>query len=487
MKKSLFITLETVLIAILTLAQAGCSNSVTKGHTHTYATDWSYDDDYHWLEATCEHIDEIKDKAEHEWDNGTVITEATENSTGLISYKCIICEHEKSEIIPVKEHVHTFESDWSYTEERHWKKSTCIHTDEVESLEFHKFGYFVYNNDATQKQDGTRTKTCSICNYKVTESAPGTKLYDFYEYPVDAGTGLLPTKQTTHVLFGVYPKTVVPLADNKLINENESITVGANTYYKGANNKYYAKVKEKAFKCPGYTYSDNTKVNEEFDNTYRYFEVEPIRWRLLEYKNQIYLVSTEIIEGYIPYCNKKSLTLINGNTIYNNNYKYSSIRAWLNGKYEDGDIHKYTDDIPDVFPPVFNDEPDPVNYYENNGFLQTAFTSAAQQIIKTTVVQNEDVNNRYACENTKDKVFLLSKNEISALAGSTQKNPTDYAIANHVEKYSTGGYWMTRTPYNYGDEMIIRLNEKGSYNVASYTSDDYLGIVPALIVDITLE
>lgn len=34
-------------------------------HTHTYSEEWSHDDTYHWHAATCEHTNEISDKAEH--------------------------------------------------------------------------------------------------------------------------------------------------------------------------------------------------------------------------------------------------------------------------------------------------------------------------------------------------------------------------------------------------------------------------------------
>lgn len=40
----------------------------------------------------------------------------------------------------------------------------------------HSYGEYVYNNDATQKADGTETATCSVCGGKDTRSKAGTKL-----------------------------------------------------------------------------------------------------------------------------------------------------------------------------------------------------------------------------------------------------------------------------------------------------------------------
>ncbi len=43
-------------------------------------------------------------------------------------------------------------------------------------VEGHKFGDYVYNNDATEQKDGTKTRTCSVCDEKETVTAEGTKL-----------------------------------------------------------------------------------------------------------------------------------------------------------------------------------------------------------------------------------------------------------------------------------------------------------------------
>ncbi len=39
----------------------------------------------------------------------------------------------------------------------------------------HNYGKYVYNNDATEKKDGTKTRTCSVCGDKQTVTATGTK------------------------------------------------------------------------------------------------------------------------------------------------------------------------------------------------------------------------------------------------------------------------------------------------------------------------
>lgn len=72
-------------------------------HEHTFADEWSSDENNHWYAATCAHTTETKDKAAH----------VDINTDG----KCDECEH----------HVHTYSSAWTYDETDHWHKAACDH------------------------------------------------------------------------------------------------------------------------------------------------------------------------------------------------------------------------------------------------------------------------------------------------------------------------------------------------------------------------
>lgn len=70
-------------------------------HEHEFdLTEWEYNEDSHWHKAVCEHTDEVKDKAAHVWDNGTVTTPAAPGSAGVMTYKCTVCKHTKTGPIP---------------------------------------------------------------------------------------------------------------------------------------------------------------------------------------------------------------------------------------------------------------------------------------------------------------------------------------------------------------------------------------------------
>lgn len=64
----------------------GGDNGGGGGHTHTYSTEWSHDETFHWHAATCEHTNEISDKAEH-----TFVNEI-----------CSVCGYEKEADTPVE-------------------------------------------------------------------------------------------------------------------------------------------------------------------------------------------------------------------------------------------------------------------------------------------------------------------------------------------------------------------------------------------------
>ena len=67
---------------------------------HTFSKDWTFDNDYHWHAATCEHTSEIDGKALHSYDNGLIVTEPSETAEGLCRYTCTICGKTKEEVIP---------------------------------------------------------------------------------------------------------------------------------------------------------------------------------------------------------------------------------------------------------------------------------------------------------------------------------------------------------------------------------------------------
>lgn len=70
-------------------------------HEHEFdLTAWEYNEDSHWRKAVCEHKDEVKDKAAHVWDDGTVTTDPAPGSAGVTTYECTVCKYTKTGPIP---------------------------------------------------------------------------------------------------------------------------------------------------------------------------------------------------------------------------------------------------------------------------------------------------------------------------------------------------------------------------------------------------
>ncbi|MCQ2600618.1 MAG: DUF6273 domain-containing protein [Treponema sp.] len=362
----------------------------------------------------------------------------------------------------------------------------------------HNFGgWFTSDNLAPGTTFGEKNLT-----FTVKWTSKDARGFNWYETPMDADTGEVATADSTYVYFGVFPRNVLDTTTGVTVDETKRITMGANTYYKGNDGNYYAKAKEDRYGSNVLRYSDGTTVKPSSAESYRYFKVEPIKWKILtkDYNGKCLLLAEDILTANVPYysCyNSEDLRTVGKDTeIYPNNYKYSQIRAYLNG------LDYYYSDY--RTPTVMKKE------YTGKGFLQTAFTSSAQLLIVTTSVDNRPETTGYstgtctadfACANTEDKIFLLSVSEvINSGYGFASYNrggdgnarirfPTDYAKANYAYASSTdgdGGYWWLRSPYYSNSGYVRTVYVDGRADDYSYVRDsldhaDY-GVVPALSI-----
>ncbi|MBQ4236597.1 MAG: hypothetical protein II716_07160, partial [Treponema sp.] len=123
----------------------------------------------------------------------------------------------------------------------------------------------------------------------------------------------------TYVNFGDWPQTIK--ADSVTVDETKSVVVGAYTYYKGSDGAWYAKIKENAYNS-GYKYSDGTDVAQDSANSYKYFKVEPIKWRKLtdDYSGKRLLLAENILVNHRY-------------AVGSNNYANSEIRTYLNDTF----------------------------------------------------------------------------------------------------------------------------------------------------------
>ena len=155
-------------------------------------------------------------------------------------------------------------------------------------------------------------------------------------------------------------------------------------------------------------------------------------------------------------------------SIFANNYEHSEVRKWL-----------------------------------INDFYDTAFTGTQQSLINTTEVVNTDNsfdaslgfhNDEYLCENTFDKIFLLSLANIhNANYGYFEDTSydankaiiaSDYAkvVGAYIYRESTtiGSAWL-RSPSDYDLDVITAdVGSWGTYSI----DDSSIGVLPALQIQL---
>ena len=270
------------------------------------------------------------------------------------------------------------------------------------------------------------------------------------------------TRDGDYIYFGEYPQTLK--ADGVTITETQD----SRGYYLGSDGYYYAKVKATPPWDDEFTFSTGATVSE---GSVYYFKVEPIRWRILSTDGETALILCDSIianmafqpDYYYNSNDGEFYTTANGapSGTYINNYEYSAVRAWLNEQ-----------------------------------FYETAFSELQKEVILVTEVDNSvystgDRSNPYACEDTDDKIFLLSHREVtnSEYGFSSDCWPfdtarrmltSDYARATGAYTYDGNGYWWLRSPLsdcNYGARLVSFYGDASS-NDEVYNSGH--GVVPAL-------
>ena len=227
------------------------------------------------------------------------------------------------------------------------------------------------------------------------------------------------------VLYGYYPQTRI--SNEATITSLEALTAESNGWYK-LGDAYYAKVAAGDTKRK---FKDGTTITSGKEYWYR---CDPIEWKVLTSEaGKHTLVSSLLLEAY-RYDESS------------NNYKDSEIRKWINGT-----------------------------------FYNTAF-SFGDSRIEVTEVDNSDASvdepSSYVCENTNDKVYLLSYQDCEntsyfADSAARQCQVTDYARAsgaNFNDDNNCGEYW-TRSPSSTGEGYALYVVANG--NESAITVSDW--------------
>ena len=152
-------------------------------HTHSYGTDWKYDDTNHWHECECGDKADIAAHSASEW---IVDTAATETAEGAKHKECTVCKKVlETATIPAtgSSHTHSYGTDWKYDDTNHWHECECGDKADIAA---HSASEWIVDTAATETAEGAKHKECTVCK-KVLETAtiPATGSSHTHSYGTD--------------------------------------------------------------------------------------------------------------------------------------------------------------------------------------------------------------------------------------------------------------------------------------------------------------
>lgn len=197
-------------------------------------------------------------------------------------------------------------------------------------------------------------------------------------------------------------------------------------------------------------------------DTIYWFSYDPIEWDILKKENGKALIIAHLILDRQVYHLSFSTSSFshNGGEGYANNYELSNIRKWL-----------------------------------NDNFYNTAFNDLQKALIEITEVDNsasstKSSSNDYACNNTNDKMFLLSYKEATTYYLSDEERTSkgsDYAKSLGLlvgsDDYTDQSYWWLRTPGNNDARDVYHVYYGGSFDYRNGNSE-YVGVRPACWINL---
>lgn len=277
------------------------------------------------------------------------------------------------------------------------------------------------------------------------------------QYIWDLSHGVIPSynKITNTISYGMYPQKVV--SDTELITLlNESAAMDATGYYVielDGELEYFTKLIATPADLGNGLDGKKSKIyfddgNEVIAGNEYWFGVNPVEWNILDDEDGKIFLATKSLLDISNYHSSYETRIIEEETIYANNYKYSDIREWL---------------TTDFYNSLFS--------FGDSAVLSTEVDNSPES--------TNDDHNSYACPNTNDKIFLPSYADYLNTKYGFSINEscdvdrviktTDYARAkgawvSNKESSKDCGYSWLRTPGSEHYYDAWRLSYGGGLN-----------------------
>lgn len=156
-------------------------------HKHSWYTEWSSDETYHWHSPKCDDTNEVKDKAQHTYVNNV----------------CTACGYERPNS---HEHEHSWYTEWSSDETYHWHSPKCNDTNEVKDKAKHNYVDYV----------------CTACGYNRIPDASSLPQTDFEDVGEKFKSVVAPLYNVAKAIF----QDLVSSGDVNLRNEHNPRIIG---------------------------------------------------------------------------------------------------------------------------------------------------------------------------------------------------------------------------------------------------------------------
>lgn len=227
MKKFLSITLILCLLLTLSTTLVSC------GHECEFSTEWSKDSTSHWHACVSEKCTEIADKADHDWDEGKITTEATQEKAGVKTFTCKTCSATKTEDVEftgmTKEQWNSaFTSsvfqNFAYTEVSSTKGSGVSVDTEV-TYKFTKTSAWAKMTAAGKSEESTAPDTASANEVRnqLVDSMKALTPYASYTYDADTKTYKANKAIKIDALNASTSDITLKFADGKLVEIKYSV------------------------------------------------------------------------------------------------------------------------------------------------------------------------------------------------------------------------------------------------------------------------
>lgn len=242
-------------------------------HTHDWSEEWSSDEGHHWHECLGTGCGITADSGKngygaHTEDGGTVTAEPTIEAPGVMTYRCTVCGHERTEEIPKLEHVHEWSGAWSADGVHHWHECAADGCPITDNSQKDGYGKHLY--------DGPMDTDCNVCGYVWTvlpePELPGGDDGEMLQLVSKPGISEVPPEllgiEELNTPAKVEEKMRTELTSVSSIPEEQTAVYDVSLMVSTDNGKTWVKATEENFPASGLTvtlpYPDGTNMSYEF-------------------------------------------------------------------------------------------------------------------------------------------------------------------------------------------------------------------------------